>query len=223
MPDVTSGLVWVYPAVADARSLRGITDVIRLAGPQFVLSDPSAEALSLPSVDPRVRCVVMIVEVPRLDPCLDHVAQSLSRFFAEAHRRHRQGVCTIALTYAHPRSILKDIRQSSVVGCVERDLRLLQQLPVALRTVASGGVFWGDHMPSSGDGETAAILSRREQRLLAELMRNPNLRPVELSSQMGVSPTTTYRRIKSICAKLGVRTPLAAVLAAQQRGLLPSL
>lgn len=203
-------------------NLPTIKDAISKAGWQFVLTQ-QADDLVTASTAQRTTHTILIAQVPSLDPSLDRPAYSLSGFFRSILQRERRGIRTIALTYAHPRSVLYDIRQSLAAGCVERDLRLLHQLPVALRTVAMGGVFWGDHMPGPEEADSAPLLSPREQRLLAELMRNPNLNPVQLSSHMGVSPTTTYRRIKSICEKLGVRTPLAAILAAQQRGLLPSL
>ncbi len=223
MTDAADSIVRVYVDLADAYSLPVLAEAIAAAGPQFVLTPRPSDSAADPIDSDGMRDAVLIAPVPGFSPPPDRNASTLSAFFTTVHRLSARGVRTIALTYAHPRSVLGDLRRSDAAGCVERDLRLLHQLPLAVRIVASGGTFWGDHMPAPGAGEPGSVLTHREHRLLAELLRHPNLSSLELSEQMGVSPTTTYRRIKSICDKLGVRTPLAAVLAAQQRGLLPTL
>ena len=222
MTDAAGWAVRVYVDLADAYSLPVLAEAIAAAGPQFVLTPWPSGSASDPIDSDGMYDAVWIAQVPGLSPQPDSAA-SLSAFFTTIHTRSQRRIRTIALTYAHPRSILSDLRRSDVAGCVERDLRLLQQLPLAVRIVASGGTFWGDHMPPLHSHDPESLLTHREHRLLAELLRHPNLNALELAVQMGVSPTTTYRRIKSICDKLGVRTPLAAVLVAQQRGLLPTL
>jgi DNA-binding NarL/FixJ family response regulator len=87
----------------------------------------------------------------------------------------------------------------------------------ALATTANGSPATATPARSSGQAPAEGLLSEQEHLLLVLLCRG--LPEEAIARRLLTSSRTVRRRIRALCDRLGVRTPLQAAVWAARRGL----
>lgn len=114
--------------------------------------------------------------------------------------------------------------QAGASAFIPKDGSLAEMLDVlsnarAGRLVVAPATFAGAEFPPvPTDGERPPVLTRRETEVLRHLGQGLPVRVI--ARTLGISPETGRGYIKSLLAKLGVRSQLEAVIKAQRLGLL---
>lgn len=174
----------------------------------------AAEGVAL-CADLRPDLVVMDIEMPRQDGLA-------------ATRRIREvtpeSVVVVVSAHRDPQWVVR-AAQAGASAFVPKDGSLDELLDV-IRRVRPGSMLVGPSAfggapstaPAAGDAAAVPALTHREREVLTCLGRG--LPPKAIARVLGISVHTCRGYVKSLHAKLGVRSQLEAVVKAQQLGLL---
>ncbi len=181
-----------YAVVGKGGTIEDMMEVIREIHPDLIILDPNLPGLR-------------------------------SEIFERA-RFHSPSTRFIALTSSRCVATAVRVLTDPVRGYVLKD-RPVDDLISAIRTVLDGGLyvtptFAADviaalHVPRDKAGRSQAIkLSRREEQIVALLLEG--LQNREIAKRLGLSERTIKGYMTNLMMKLGVRSRLEVVIAAQQ-------
>ena len=98
----------------------------------------------------------------------------------------------------------------------------IKNLAVIIQLLHQGGIYFSENIfKNSVIQKTFQKLSSRQMEALSLCATYPDSDTITLANYMGVSSSTLRNILSTVYKKLGVQTRFAAIIEAQNRGLIP--
>lgn len=131
----------------------------------------------------------------------------------------------IAISMHSSQSLIKAITDAGASGYILKDdHKTIRQLSWVIATVGQGGVYYSKHAHDalmSSLREEKSILTPRQIELISLLAAYPHLTSAAVAFELNVSHSTVRNLLSDIYSRLNVKNRSAAILVAQQKGLIP--
>jgi DNA-binding NarL/FixJ family response regulator len=133
------------------------------------------------------------------------------------------GIKILIISHMEQPLLINSLMEAGISGYIFKDDEdSIKNLPIIIRLIHLGGVYFSENIFKNAILlKTFQKLSSRQLEALSLCASNPDSDTVTLASQMGVSSSTLRNMLSSVYKKLGVQTRAAAILEAQNRGLIP--
>jgi DNA-binding NarL/FixJ family response regulator len=128
----------------------------------------------------------------------------------------------IAISMHNQRSLIRAAVDTGISGYILKDDQsAIRNLGTIICSIVVGGVYYSEHaheaiFPQSKDN----LLSARQLEVLSVCAAYPDATTGELASKLDIAPSTVRNLLSNAYLRLGVRSRAAAIVKAQELGLL---
>lgn len=135
----------------------------------------------------------------------------------------QMAIIIISMHSSH--SLIKALSDAGASGYILKDdHKTIHRLKWVIMTVANGGVYYSKTAHEalmSSIREDKSILTPRQIEVISLLAAYPHLTSASAAFELNISHSTVRNLLSDIYSRLNVKNRSAAILAAQQKGLIP--